>query len=166
GMSPTHAGLMSITMVGGLLVSSIVTGRIISSTGVWKRYLVGGMALVIVGLLLLSRIDEATPLLYVGASMAVMGLGLGATMQNLVLAVQNNTAQSDMGAASSLVAFFRSLGGSVGVAAVGAVLSRQVSTEGTAALGQMGLAANAQQSHDIPDLSTLPAPVRALFQQA
>ena len=63
-MSPTHAGLMSITMVGGLLVSSIVTGRIITSTGVWKRYLVGGMALVIVGLVLLSRIDEATPLVY------------------------------------------------------------------------------------------------------
>ncbi len=62
GMSPTHAGLMSIAMVGGLLVSSIVTGRIITSTGLWKRYLVGGMVLVIVGLLLLlGTIDETTP---------------------------------------------------------------------------------------------------------
>ncbi len=166
GMSPTHAGLMTVFMVGGLVVSSMVTGRIITRTGTWKRYLVAGMVAVVVGLALLSRIDEVTPLWVLAVDMAVLGLGLGATMQNLVLSVQNNAAQSDMGAASSLVAFFRSLGGSVGVAALGAVLSHQVSTQVTAGLGQMGLAANAQQSHDIPDLSTLPAPVRALFQQA
>src|SRR3954449_8847588 len=85
GMSPTHAGLMSIAMVGGLLVSSIGTGRVISRTGRWKRYLVGGMVLVLVGLLLLSTIDETTSLLRVGVFMAILGLGLGATMQNLVL---------------------------------------------------------------------------------
>src|SRR4051795_4475418 len=90
GMSPTHAGLMSIAMVGGLLVSSIVSGRTITLTGRWKRFLVGGMVLVFIGLLLLSTIDERTPLVEVGAFMAVVGLGLGATMQNLVLAVQNN----------------------------------------------------------------------------
>jgi hypothetical protein len=71
-----------------------------------------------------------------------------------------------MGAASSLVAFFRSLGGSIGVAALGAVLSHQVSTRVTAGLTQLGLPANGHQSHDIPDLATLPEPVRALFQQA
>ena len=132
GMSPTEAGLMSIAMVGGLLVSSIVTGRIITATGLWKRYLVGGMVLVVVGLALLGTIDATTPLVVVGAFMAVLGLGLGATMQNLVLAVQNNTAQADMGAASSVVAFFRSMGGSIGVSALGAVLSHQVTqvTEG------------------------------------
>ncbi len=122
GMSPTHAGLMSIAMVGGLLVSSIVTGRIISETGHWKKFLVGGMVLVIIGLSLLSTIDADTNLAVVGVFMAVLGLGLGATMQNLVLAVQNNAAQSDMGAASSVVAFFRSMGGSIGVSALGAIL--------------------------------------------
>ena len=166
GMSPTHAGLMSISMVGGLLVSSILTGRIISNTGVWKRYLVGGMATVIVGLLLLSRIDESTPLLYVGASMAVMGLGLGATMQNLVLAVQNNTAQSDMGAASSVVAFFRSMGGSIGVSALGAVLSTQVASTVTEKLASMGISEDTHSSHQIPDLSTLPGPIRLVFEGA
>ncbi len=166
GMSPTHAGLMTVFMVGGLVVSSMVTGRIITRTGTWKRYLVGGMVAVVAGVALLSRIDAVTPLWVLAVDMAVLGLGLGATMQNLVLSVQNNAAQADMGAASSLVAFFRSLGGSVGVAALGAVLSHQVSTQVTAGLGRMGLAANAQQSHDIPDLSTLPAPVRDLFQQA
>ena len=165
GMSPTEAGLMSVAMVGGLLVSSIVTGRIITATGLWKRYLVGGMVLVVVGLTLLGTIDATTPLVEVGAFMAVLGLGLGATMQNLVLAVQNNTAQADMGAASSVVSFFRSMGGSIGVSALGAVLSHQVTqkvTEGLAALGIEGGHSNGA----IPDLAALPAPVRALYEGA
>src|SRR5439155_26525933 len=70
GMSPTHAGLMSIAMVGGLLVSSISTGRAITRTGLWKRFLVGGMVLVVVGLALLSTIDDKTSLFVVGAFMA------------------------------------------------------------------------------------------------
>jgi MFS family permease len=163
GMSPTHAGLMSIAMVGGLLVSSIVSGRVITRTGLWKRWLVGGMVLVIVGLALLSRIDGSTPLTQVGLSMAVLGVGLGATMQNLVLAVQNNTAQSDMGAASSVVAFFRSMGGSIGVSALGALLSHQVTQKVTDGLTAMGIDAT-HQNGSIPDLAALPAPVRALYE--
>src|SRR6476469_6219746 len=82
GMSPTHAGLMTVFMVGGLVISSMVTGRIITRTGTWKRYLVAGMVAVVVGLALLSRIDEVTPLWVLAVDMAVLGLGLGATMQN------------------------------------------------------------------------------------
>lgn len=167
GMSPTHAGLMSIAMVGGLLVSSITTGRIISSTGVWKRYLVGGMVLVVVGLALLGQIDDTTNLALVGLFMAVLGVGLGATMQNLVLAVQNNVAQSDLGAASSVVAFFRSMGGSIGVSALGALLSTQVANKVSAGLERMGIAAQtSHESHSIPDLSTLPGPVRVLYEHS
>jgi EmrB/QacA subfamily drug resistance transporter len=166
GMSPTKAGLMSMFMVLGLALSSMVTGRIITRTGTWKRFLVGGMVLVIVGLSLLATIDEATSLWFVAGSMAVLGIGLGATMQNLVLAVQNNTAQADMGAASSVVAFFRSMGGSIGVSALGAVLSHQVAHTVTAGLAAMGVTGSSTESHSIPDLSTLPAPVRALFEQA
>jgi hypothetical protein len=80
-------------------------------------------------------------------------------MQNLVLAVQNNTTQADLGAASSVVAFFRSLGGSIGVSALGAVLSSQVAAK----LSSLG---GGHQSHSIPDLDTLPAGVRALVEQA
>ena len=167
GMSPTEAGLMSIAMVSGLLVSSIVSGRRISASGRWKRFLVSGMVLVIAGLSLLASIDEATSLVLVGGYMAVLGLGLGATMQNLVLSVQNNTAQSDLGAASSVVAFFRSMGGSVGVSALGAVLSHQVADSVAEGLARMGLPASAAgESHAIPDLAELPAPIRALFEQA
>ncbi|WP_028653602.1 MFS transporter [Nocardioides halotolerans] len=165
GMTPTEAGLMSVAMVGGLLVSSIVTGRIISETGLWKRYLTGGMVLVVIGLGLLGTIDADTPLVEVGAFMALLGLGLGATMQNLVLAVQNNTAQADMGAASSVVSFFRSMGGSIGVSALGALLSHQVTqkvTDGLAALGIEG----GHSTGAIPDLDALPAPVRSLYEGA
>lgn len=167
GMSPTEAGLMSVAMVGGLLVSSIVTGRIISDTGLWKRYLVGGMVLVIIGLALLATIDDTTNLVLVGAFMAILGLGLGATMQNLVLSVQNNTAQADMGAASSVVSFFRSMGGSAGVAALGAVLGHQVASHVKAGLVQMGIdPSSVHQASGIPDLSTLPAPIRELFEHS
>lgn len=166
GMTPTEAGLMSIFMVGGLLFSSIVVGRIISNTGYWKKWLIGGMTLVIVGIGLLGTIDASTPLVRVGGFMLILGLGLGATMQNLVLAVQNNTAMADMGAASSVVAFFRSIGGSVGVSALGAVLASQVSTKMTEGLAKLGVQPDAHQSHDIPDLKTLPAPIRDLYEGA
>ena len=172
GLSPTEAGLMSICMVGGLLVSSITSGRIITRTGLWKRWLVGGMVAVIIGIALLSTIDASTPLWRTGAFMAVLGLGLGATMQNLVLAVQNTTALADMGAASSVVAFFRSLGGSVGIAALGAVLAHQVADavrSGLAALVEADPAIAGQVQHEtggVPDLDTLPAPIRAIFESA
>lgn len=165
-MTPTHAGLMSIAMVGGLLISSITTGRIITATGRWKRFLVGGMVLVVIGLGLLGTIDETTSLAVVAGFMAVLGIGLGATMQNLVLAVQNNVPLSELGAASSVVAFFRSLGGSIGVSALGALLSHQVAGNVTSGLADLGIEETSHQSHEIPDLATLPAPVRAVFEHA
>ena len=121
----------------------------------------------IAGLTLLSQIDERTNLALVGFFMAVLGLGLGATMQNLVLAVQNNAAQADMGAASSVVAFFRSMGGSIGVSALGAILSVQVADKVSSGLARLGIpAGDGSESHSIPDLGALPAPVRAVFENA
>src|SRR3954451_21294030 len=166
GMSPTEAGLMSIAMVGGLFLSSIISGKIISDTGLWKRWLVGGMVLVVIGLALLGTIDETTSLVVVGAFMAVLGVGLGATMQNLVLSVQNNVKMADMGAASSVVAFFRSMGGSIGVSVLGALLSHQVAANITSGLAAIGIDSSGTESHSVPDLSTLPEPVRAVFEHA
>ena len=167
GMSPTRAGLMSLALVGGLLVSSIATGRIISASGLWKRYLVGGTSMMVVGLLLLGTIDAHTSLWVVGAFMAVLGLGMGATMQNLVLAVQNNAAQSDIGAASSLVAFFRTMGGSIGVSVLGAILGHRVSDSVPTGLARLGVPATSEgASRAIPDMAALPAPVRAVFEDA
>jgi hypothetical protein len=126
---------------------------------------VGGMVLVVVGMGLLGTIDASTSLVWIGVFMAVLGLGLGATMQNLVLAVQNNTAQADLGAASSVVAFFRSIGGSVGVSVLGALLAHQVAGSVTAGLADLGIDGS-HRSGAIPDLGALPAPVRALYETA
>lgn len=165
GMTPTHAGLMSICMVGGLLVSSIVSGRIITRTGVWKRWLVGGSVLVVVGFALLATIDAETSLVRVGLFMAVLGVGMGATMQNLVLAVQNNAKAADLGAASSVVAFFRSIGGTVGVSALGALLAHQVADSMADGLRRLGVdPAAGGGKGSIPDLSELPPPIRALYE--
>jgi hypothetical protein len=87
-------------------------------------------------------------------------------MQNLVLSVQNSVDQSDLGAASSVVAFFRSMGGSIGVSALGAVLSAQVATKVAAGLAALGIVTRGHQSHEIPDLGALPGPVRAVFENA
>ncbi|WP_436698825.1 MDR family MFS transporter [Nocardioides sp. BYT-33-1] len=173
GMSPTEAGLMSVAMVGGLLVSSIVSGRIITRTGLWKRWLVGGMVFVIAGIALLGTIDTTTSLWVIGGYMALTGIGLGATMQNLVLSVQNNVAMEDLGAASSVVAMFRSIGGSAGVAALGAVLAHQVTSgvkDGVTSLAKAGkisqeqLSAMEHSTGDIPRLSDLPGPIRSVYE--
>jgi EmrB/QacA subfamily drug resistance transporter len=167
GMSPTRAGLMSLALVGGVLLSSIVSGRRIAATGKWKRYLVGGSLLMVTGVALLSTIDPGIHLLTVGAYMAVLGIGMGAVNQNLVLAVQNNAAQKDIGAASSLAAFFRTMGGSIGVSALGAALGHRVSSGVTDGLTRLGIAAPAEEGGTtIPDMSLLPAPVREVFEVA
>jgi EmrB/QacA subfamily drug resistance transporter len=164
GLSPTRAGLMTLPMVAGLLVSSIATGQLIARFGRWKRYLVLGGTLMVVGLLLLGQLDHTTPLVTAGAFMAVLGIGLGAVNQNLVLAVQNVAAQRDMGAASSLAAFFRTMGGSIGVSALGAALGHRVSDSVAQGLGRLGV--DTSGGHAIPDLDSLPGPVREVVTAA
>jgi len=166
GYSPTAAGLLTIPMVGGLLVSSTVSGILITRTGKWKRYLVAGSLLVAIGFGLLATIDHATNMVVLGVFLAVLGVGIGMTMQNLVLAVQNTVAATDLGAASSAVAFFRSLGGTIGVSVLGAVLSTRVGTLIQSGLTDIPGAAGAAGSGDI-GLATLngaPAPIRELIQ--
>ena len=167
GMTPTKAGLMTIALVVPLMISSLVSGRVITRTGRWKRWLVGGMALVVAGLALLGTIDESTHLVAVCAWMAVLGLGMGSTMQNLVLAVQNNVAVSELGAASSVVAFFRSLGGTAGVSVLGAVLGTQVADRVVAGYRDAQVMPSTELgSHAIPDLRTLPGVEASIWEHA
>ncbi|SFC61115.1 drug resistance transporter, EmrB/QacA subfamily [Nocardioides terrae] len=173
GMSPTHAGLMSLSMVVGLMGTSIVSGRMISSTGRWKAWLVGGMVAVVIGTGLLGTIDHATPLWVIGAYMLILGAGLGSTQQNLILAVQNNVDQANIGAASSVVAFFRTLGGAIGVSVFGAILSHQVIgqvTDGIRPLVASGDVTPAQATAlgdgGLQSAAVLPAPLRMLIEAA
>lgn len=129
GMSPTGSGLMTVPMVIGLLISSIAVGRFVTRTGRWKIFPVVGMLLVAVGLFLLSRLHVDSSLTIIGVDTTVLGIGLGASMQILILAAQNAVTRSDLASTTSAVTFFRSLGGAVGVAAFGAILSNRLSAE-------------------------------------
>ena len=110
GMSPTESGLLSIPMVIGLFTASTTIGRTVTRTGRYKRWMLLGAALLTTGLALMGTLDEHTSLVELGGFMFLIGAGLGMLTQNLVLVVQNTVALEDIGAGSSLVAFFRSLG--------------------------------------------------------
>jgi EmrB/QacA subfamily drug resistance transporter len=134
GYTPTEAGLLTMPMMAGVLVSSTVSGRLISRTGKIKPYIVAGTIILVAGFLALGTVDHDSPLWIVGIAMAVVGIGVGMTMQNLVLAVQNDVPLSELGSASASVTFFRSLGGTIGVSVLGAVLANRVTTDLSAAL--------------------------------
>ncbi|MFC3505255.1 MDR family MFS transporter [Micromonospora krabiensis] len=146
GYSPTEAGLLTIPMMAGVLLSSIIAGRLITRTGRIKPYIVVGSIVLVAGFALLGTIDHETSLYLVGAAMFIVGTGVGMTMQNLVLAVQNTVALKDIGAASASVAFFRSLGGTIGVSVLGAVLARRVTDQITHDLAAAGVPASGDGS--------------------
>ncbi|SFY38510.1 MFS transporter [Streptomyces atratus] len=171
GKSPTMSGVMTIPMIAGLFISSTVSGQIITKTGRWKAWLVSGGFLVTAGLGLLGTLRYDTEYWHIAVYMAVMGLGIGMMMQNLVLATQNQVAPSDLGAASSVVTFFRSLGGAIGVSALGAVMANRVThyvKDGLAELGPKGAAMghSGTGGGGIPDLDKLPAPIRTVVESA
>ncbi|MFC7886910.1 DHA2 family efflux MFS transporter permease subunit [Streptomyces sp. NPDC057376] len=168
GKSPTVAGLMSLPMILGLLVSSTVAGQLISRTGKWKSYLVVGAVLMTVGLALLSTIGSDTHFGLLSLYMAVMGVGVGMLMQNLVLAAQNDVPATELGAATSVLSFFRSLGGSIGTSVLGAILANRVATEMADGLSEAGVPDGAAQAggHGVPDMSTLPGPMREIVEHA
>ncbi len=128
GATPTEAGLLTLPMIAGLLIASIVVGQLISRFGHWKPYLIVGGVLLIAGSFLLSTLHYDTNFVLVSLYMFLLGAGVGMTMQNLVLIVQNTANPAEMGVASSGVAFFRSLGGTIGVSVMGAALATQVTT--------------------------------------
>lgn len=140
GYSPTASGLLTLPMILGSTLSATVSGILITRLGRWKAFLVAGSILMVVGFGLLGTIDHTTDMVLIGVYLAVLGIGMGMTMQNLVLAVQNTVAPSDLGAASSTVTFFRSLGGTVGVSVLGAVLASQVASRTTDGLAAAGVA--------------------------
>ncbi|MER5574332.1 MFS transporter [Streptomyces massasporeus] len=171
GKSPTMSGVMTIPMIAGLFVSSTVSGQVITRTGRWKAWLIGGGVLVTAGLGLLGTIRYDTEYWHIAIFMALLGLGIGMMMQNLVLCTQNQVEPGDLGAASSTVTFFRSLGGAVGVSALGAVLGTRITDyvkDGLADLGPKGAALGHAGTGEgnIPDLSAMPAPIRTVVESA
>ncbi|MFF0105978.1 MDR family MFS transporter [Streptomyces hirsutus] len=169
--SPTMSGVLTIPMIGGLFVSSTVSGLIITRTGKWKSWLVTGAALLTAALGLLSSIRHDTPYWHIGLFMVIMGLGTGMMMQNLVLCTQNQVEPSDLGAASSVVTFFRSLGGAVGVSVLGSVMSTRINhyaedTIGSLSPQEQAAAAQSVGSGELPDMDLLPDGIRTWLESA
>jgi len=165
GYSPTEAGLLTIPMVAGTLVSSMLSGQLITRFGKWKGFLIGGAVLQLVGFALLGTIDHTTSLLAISGYIAIVGLGTGMLMQNLVLAVQNTVSVRNIGAASSSVAFFRTFGGAIGVSVLGSILASRVATISAEGFAKLGIDAGAGGGGSL-DLSVLPAPVVEIVQHA
>ncbi|WP_414497570.1 MFS transporter [Streptomyces sp. CRN 30] len=171
GDSPTKSGVMTIPFIAGLFVSSTVSGRVITRTGKWKGWLLTGGVLLTAGLALLGTLRHDTPYLYIACCMALMGLGVGMTLQNLVLCTQNQVSPADLGATSSTVTFFRSLGGAVGVSVLGSVLTTRIGHYAKDTITQLSprdqaAAAEASGSGNLPDLAILPTPVRIWLEGA
>ncbi|MEU6134112.1 MFS transporter [Nocardioides sp. NPDC047086] len=167
--SPTMAGVMTIPMIAGLFLSSTISGQVITRTGKWKAWLVVGAALIVGGLGLLGTIRYDTEYWHVAVFMAILGLGVGMTMQNLVLSTQNQVAPADLGAASSMVTFFRSLGGAMGVSALGALMAHRITgyvEDGVADLGPRYAALAQGTSGEIPDMDKVPEPLRSVLESA
>jgi EmrB/QacA subfamily drug resistance transporter len=178
GTSPTDSGLLMVPMMAGVIITSILTGRAISRIGRYKWATVTGAVVMTGGMLLFARLDVDTPLWVAFCYMVVLGIGVGLSMQSLLLAVQNSLALSEMGTGTSSVAFFRSLGGSFGVAILGAVLTARVDHWMAkllpGALAQLPAGAerrlpsgpNRELLNEPSAILSLPAPIRAVIQEA
>ncbi len=168
GASPTGSGLQILPLMGGLLITSIASGQIITRTGRYKIFPILGTALMTIGLLLLSGMDANTTRLEASADMFVLGLGIGSVMQVLVLAVQNAVDYADLGVATSGATLFRSIGGSVGTAVLGSIFSNRLASELASALppsAAKGLGGSVAHANPAA-LSKLPPAAHAAYIQA
>jgi EmrB/QacA subfamily drug resistance transporter len=152
GMSATKSGLQLTPLMLGLLVTSVISGQLISRWGKYRVFPIVGTAVVTVGMALLSQLGIGTSLWVAALDMVVLGLGLGMVMQVLVLAVQNAVDYKYLGVATSGSTMFRSIGGSIGVSLFGAIFTNRLATE---------LAQRLSPGVHIPS-TTSPAQIRAL----
>ncbi|MFE5401999.1 MDR family MFS transporter [Streptomyces sp. NPDC056580] len=167
GASATNSGLLLLPMLGAMLVTSMVAGRITTNSGRYKVFPIMGGVLMVVGLYLLSLMDTGTTRLTSGIYMAVLGAGMGCLMQITMLVAQNSVEMKDMGVASSSTTLFRTLGSSFGVAVMGALFNHRVQdvmAEKAGALGSKVTERSAQL--DAASLAKLPVQAREAYQHA
>ncbi|MGW3458909.1 DHA2 family efflux MFS transporter permease subunit [Streptomyces olivaceoviridis] len=163
GVSPTLSGVHMLPMVFGLLLSSTLSGQIVSRTGRWKVFPIVGTAVTTLGLLLLHRLDEHSSTAVMSVCFFVFGTGLGLVMQVLVLIVQNAVSYEDLGVATSGATFFRSIGASFGVAIFGTVFASRLGDKLTDAFRGVNLPPGATPGAlkaDPRGIAALPPPLR------
>lgn len=144
GMDPAVAGAMMLPQVAGMVLTSILGGRMASRLGRNKGFLLAGVGLEAAALasLALLAFVAAPPAAFL-VSMGALGLGMGMGMPNLTTAVQNAVAYRELGAATGAMSFVRSLGGALGVATSGAIMAARLAAAG--AVGGLASGALAEQ---------------------
>jgi EmrB/QacA subfamily drug resistance transporter len=164
GATPTSSGLELLPMVGGMLITFIVSGQLVSRTGRYKIFPIMGLAVTTVGLIFLAQLGPHTSYSYAAIDMFVVGLGLGLVMQVLVVAVQNSVPHSQLGTATATATFFRTIGGAFGVAVLGAFLNSQLLSHlrQTASPAFMKLIGGADISENPAQIAKLPVAAREL----
>jgi EmrB/QacA subfamily drug resistance transporter len=166
GATPTGSGLQILPLMGGLLITSIGSGQLITRTGRYKPFPIAGTGVMVVGLALLSTMDASTSRLQASLFMFILGLGLGMVMQVLVLAVQNAVEYKDLGVATSGATLFRSIGGSVGTAVLGSIFSNRLSSQLSAKLpaaAKHSLGSGGSITLNTSALAKLPAPIHTIY---
>jgi MFS family permease len=175
GMTPTESGVATIPMVIGSLAASMGIGSLVSRYGHWKRYVVGAAVVLLGGLVLMGTIHFDTEISLVWLYMFLLGLGTGGLMQNLVLVSQNSLPPTQLGAGTGALNFFRSLGGTVGIAVLGTLLAAGVKDRVVSGLQALvptltdptcADSVTALQSGVVPAVDTLCDPVRVVIEGA
>ncbi len=175
GVSPTKSGLMLLPLMFGLLTASITSGRIITRIGRYRMFPILGTALIIVAVSLLTTLSTTTPYLVMALFLLILGVGIGCTMQVVVLAIQNAVDPKQMGVATSTATFLRSMGGTFGTAIFGTVListlnselASRIPAENLAGINPSKLTGSPQVILALPDVLRIPVIesfVRALDQ--
>ncbi|MFD4791434.1 MDR family MFS transporter [Streptomyces sp. NPDC058459] len=167
GASATNSGLLLLPMLGAMLVTSMVAGRVTTGSGRYKVFPVAGGVLMIIGLYLMSTMDTETTRLTSGIYMAVVGAGMGCLMQVTMLVAQNSVEMKDMGVASSSATLFRTLGSSFGVAVMGALFNNRVQDVMAERAGALGKGVTEKSAQlDAASLAKLPVAAREAYQHA
>ncbi len=159
GASPTVSGLMLTPMMIGVTITSIVAGQVTTRTGRYRIFPILGGAIMGLGMYLLTNLGIGTTRITSAIFYVVLGLGMGFLMQMVSLIAQNSVEQKDMGVASSARMFFQQIGGSLGVAAFGAVFARRLTESLAAAGGGVHISASSGAVNPAT-VNSLPAPIR------
>lgn len=166
GASPTTSGLRMVPLMLGVLTTSITSGLLITRWGRYKAFPIVGTALMVLGMFLLSRMNEQTSILAASLYMLVLGLGLGLVMQVLVIAVQNAVDYRNLGAATSGATFFRSIGGSFGTAVFGAIFANVLAAHLASLASSLPPGFNISSAENAAAIQHFPTALRTEFVHA
>lgn len=141
GISPTVAGYVTMPMSIAMLATSAIIGQVISKTGKYKKMAIVGLIVMTISLILMTFMDPTTSIYYLIFFMLLLGLGIGIAMPVFSLTVQNAVSPQQLGVATASSQLFRSLGGTIGIAVMGTLMSARMTKKMTDLSASMGASA-------------------------